>query len=109
MFLVTPLSSDDNRGRLRLPRFFSTGDISMPRYRLRFLKGPNYTLHLEYDAVVEAESFEAALAPHTAWPITESYNHATATAWNPGTCMYYQELWEAALLPDEDGASSKHV
>ena len=30
------------------------------------------------------------------------YDHATATAWNPGTCMYYQEMWEAALLPDED-------
>ena len=74
----------------------------MPRYHLRYLKGPNYTLNLEYDGIVEAPSFEEALRPHTDWPITESYDHATATAWNPGTCMYYQEMWEAALLPDED-------
>ena len=65
-------------------------------------KGPNYTLNLEYDGIVEAPSFEEALRPHTDWPITESYDHATATAWNPGTCMYYQEMWEAALLPDAD-------
>lgn len=78
----------------------------MPRYHLRFLKGPNYTLRLEYDGVVEAESFEAALAPHTDWPITISYDLATATAWNPGTCMYYQEMWEAALLPDESPADA---
>ncbi|WP_337528660.1 hypothetical protein [Desulfovibrio sp.] len=51
---------------------------------------------------MEASSFEEALRPHTDWPITESYDHATATAWNPGTCMYYQEMWEAALLPDAD-------
>lgn len=71
----------------------------MPHYHLRFMKGPNYTLNLEFEAVVEAPSFEEALKPHTDWPITESYDHATATAWNPGTCMYYQEMWEAALLP----------
>ena len=65
----------------------------MPRYHLRFMKGPNYTLNLEFEAVVEALSFEEALKPHTDWPITESYDHATATAWNPGTCMYYQEMW----------------
>ena len=74
----------------------------MPRYHLRYLKGPNYTLNLEYDGIVEASYFEEALRPHTDWPITESYDHATATAWNPGTCMYYQEMWEDALLPDAD-------
>lgn len=79
----------------------------MPRYHLRYLKGPNYTLNLEYDAIVEAPSFEAALRPHTDWPITESYDYATATAWNPGTCMYYQEMWEAALLPDEPKAAAE--
>ena len=73
----------------------------MPRYHLRFMKGPNYTLNLEFEAVVEAASFEEALKPHTDWPITESYDHATATAWNPGTCMYYQEMWEAALLTED--------
>ncbi len=78
----------------------------MPRYHLRYLKGPNYTLNLEYEAVVEAPSFEAALAPHTDWPITESYDHATATAWNPGTSMYYQELWGAALLPATEDADA---
>ena len=49
----------------------------MPRYHLRYLKGPNYTLNLEYDGIVEASSFEEALRPHTDWPITESYDHAT--------------------------------
>lgn len=29
---------------------------------------------------------------------------ATATAWNPGTCMYYQELWEAERLFDNPAA-----
>ena len=75
----------------------------MPHYHLRFMKGPNYTLKLEFESVVEAPSFEEALKPHTDWPITESYDHATATAWNPGTCMYYQEMWEAALLPEGEG------
>ena len=28
----------------------------MPRYHLRYLKGPNYTLNLEYDGIVEAPS-----------------------------------------------------
>ena len=59
----------------------------MPRYHLRYLKGPTYTLNLEYDGIVEASSFEEALRPHTDWPITESYDHATATAWTPGTCI----------------------
>ena len=76
----------------------------MPRYLLRYLKGPNCTLNLEYETVVEAPSFERALAPHTNWPITESYDQSTATAWNPGTCVYYHELWEAALLPEQQEA-----
>ena len=37
----------------------------MPQYHLRFMKGPNYTLNLEFEAVVEAASFEEALKPHT--------------------------------------------
>lgn len=76
----------------------------MPRYKLRFLKGPNYTLELCHEEIVEAASFEEALAPRSDWPITESYDHATATAWNPGTCMYYQELWEAERLFDSPDA-----
>ena len=78
----------------------------MPRYHLRFMRGPNYTLNLEYEAVVEADSFTAALEPYSSWPITESYDHATATAWNPGTSLYYQELWEAELLPEDASQSS---
>ena len=72
----------------------------MSRYHLRALAGPNYTLRLRRNITVEAHSFEEALRPYTTWPITESYDHATATAWNPGTSLYYQELWEATLLPD---------
>lgn len=72
----------------------------MPQYHLRFMKGPNYTLNLEFEAVVEAASFEEAPEAPYRLAHNESYDHATATAWNPGTCMYYQEMWEAALLPD---------
>ena len=72
----------------------------MPRYHLRALAGPNDTLRLKHDITVEAPSFEDALRLYTHWPITESYDHTTATAWSPGTSLYYQELWEATLLPD---------
>ena len=44
----------------------------MPRYHLRYLKGPNYTLNLEYEAVVEAPSFEAALARIRTGPLLKA-------------------------------------
>ena len=72
----------------------------MPQYHLRFMKGPNYTLNLEFEAVVEAASFEEALKPHTYWPILVCFFLFFFIFWNPGKCKYEQERWEAALLPD---------
>lgn len=73
----------------------------MPRYHVRYLKGPNMHLRLYHEAIEEAPSFEEALRRHTDWPIQIAWDDRAATAWNPGTCMYYQEMWEAALLDDK--------
>ena len=73
----------------------------MPHYHVRFLKGPNMTLRLYHDSIETAESFEQVLRRHTTWPIQISWDHLAATAWNPGTSMYYQEMWEAALLTED--------
>ena len=72
----------------------------MPKYHVRFLKGPNMKLKLIHDAIEEAESFEEVLRRHTDWPIQVAWDDRAATAWNPGTCMYWQEMWEAAIVPD---------
>lgn len=71
----------------------------MPRYHVRFVKGPNMTLRLFHDSIEEGDSFEEVLHRFTDWPIQIAWDRQAATAWNPGTCMYYQEMWEAALLP----------
>lgn len=72
----------------------------MPRYHVRFLKGPNMTLIRYYDEIEEGENFEEVLRRHTTWPIQIAWDRLAATAWNPGTSMYYQEMWEAALLKE---------
>ncbi len=73
----------------------------MPRYHVRYLKGPNMHLRLYHEAIEEASSFEEVLRRHTTWPIQTAWDDRAATAWNPGTCMYFQEMWEAALLSDD--------
>jgi len=72
----------------------------MPRYQVWYIEGPNGALKKSREQVVEAASFAEALAPFSRWPVVENYNHTTASAWNPGTCLYYQEMWEAKRLPD---------
>ncbi|MEG2173698.1 MAG: hypothetical protein RRY29_10655 [Desulfovibrionaceae bacterium] len=73
----------------------------MPRYSLCHIEGPNDRLKSSQHALVDAASFQEALATRTTWPVEENYNHSCATAQNPGTCTYYQELWEATVLTTE--------
>lgn len=75
----------------------------MPRYSLCYIEGPNDTLKSSQHDVVEATSFQEALATHTLWPVVENYNHTMACAQNPGTCMYYQEMWEAKTVNEDVG------
>jgi hypothetical protein len=77
----------------------------MPRYQIWYIEGPNASLKKSSERIVNAVSFAEALAPFTCWPVTENYNHRTASAWNPGTCLYYQQGWEARLLPDDESQS----
>ncbi|MDR3088209.1 MAG: hypothetical protein LBU39_00105 [Desulfobulbaceae bacterium] len=70
----------------------------MPRYRICYIEGPNGSLKKSRETVVDAASFAEALAAFSHWPVVENYQHTTASAWNPGTCLYYQELWEAERL-----------
>lgn len=72
----------------------------MPSYALCYIAGPNDSLQRSQQVVVEADSFQQALSTKTSWPVEEDYKHSTASAQNPGTCMYYQELWEATLTDD---------
>ena len=70
----------------------------MPRYRLDYYEEANMNLVRSPSGIVEAESFEAALRLRTQWPVFEARDHRSATAQNPGTCVYYTEMWEATLL-----------
>ncbi len=70
----------------------------MSRYELVYFKGANMSLTRTAPEIVEAESFTEALARKTAWPVFEARDHRSATAQNPGTCVYYTEMWEATLL-----------
>ena len=73
----------------------------MPQYTVRYIKGSNDNLKIGQSHTVQAASFTAALASHTAWPVVESYDHQSACAQNPGTCIYFMEAWEAILLPNQ--------
>lgn len=75
----------------------------MQRYTLWHIEGPNFSLKRSQHAIVEAASFQEALATRTDWPVVEDYKHESASAQNPGTCMYYQELWEATKMTDAPG------
>ena len=73
----------------------------MPRYRVWYIEGPNGALRKSQEQTVEAASFAEALAPFSRWPVVENYSHTSASAWNPGTCLYYQEMWEAMLVEED--------
>ena len=70
----------------------------MPRYKVHYVEGPNESLRISRERVVVAASFADALRPFTVWPVVETYDHRSACAQNPGTCLYYMEAWEAFLL-----------
>ena len=57
--------------------------------------------------IVEADSFNDALSLKCSWPVFEARDHLSAAAQNPGTCVYYTEMWEAVLL-DPKQASTSH-
>ena len=73
-------------------------DEVMPRYQLDFIAGNNMHLVVQKSEIVEAASFAEALARKTDWPVFEARDHRSAAADNPGTSMYYTEMWEATLL-----------
>ena len=70
----------------------------MSQYRLVYYEGMNMNLTQSEPQIVEADSLEKALALKSAWPVFEARDHRSATAQNPGTCVYYTEMWEATLL-----------
>ena len=74
----------------------------MPWYRLHYIEGSNDSLKKSPAEFVQADSFAEALATRTAWPVMETYDHAMACAWNPGTSLYYQEMWEAWPATDKE-------
>lgn len=72
----------------------------MPRYAVHYIDGANDSLKISSSQTVEAASFIEALRPYTHWPVVETYDHTSACAQNPGTCIYHMEAWEAVLLPE---------
>lgn len=77
----------------------------MPRYTVHYINGANDSLQISDSRTVEAPSFAEALRPYTSWPVVETYDHTSACAQNPGTCIYHMEAWEAMLLPDEPAST----
>lgn len=73
----------------------------MPLYRVHYIAGPNENLKISRQQLIEAASFQEALSRVTAWPVVETYDHASACAKNPGTSLYDFEAWEAVPLEEE--------
>ena len=73
----------------------------MPTYTVCYYEGMNMNLTASTPEVLEASSFAEALAAKTTWPVFEARDHLSATAQNPGTCVYYTQMWEATLLEPE--------
>lgn len=70
----------------------------MNMYRVRYIAGPQESLRASEERVVQAESFDEALAPYSAWPIHYDTAGKHAWAWHPGTSLYDVEAWEASLI-----------
>lgn len=77
----------------------------MTRYSVHYVEGPNENLKISRRRIVEAVSFQEALAGVSDWPIVETYDHTSACAQNPGTSLYYVEAWEAFLLAEKPEAA----
>ena len=69
----------------------------MPRYRIRYVHGPNSELMVTDWEEVSAESLAQALAQRSPWPVQENISATSAWAKNPGTSLYHVEAWEAEL------------
>ena len=69
----------------------------MPRYRIRYVHGPNSELLVTDWEEVSAESVAQALALRSPWPVQENMAATSAWAKNPGTSLYHVEAWEAEL------------
>ncbi|WP_165174966.1 hypothetical protein [Desulfovibrio sp. ZJ369] len=72
----------------------------MRKYRVHYIAGPNENLTISRQQIIEAASFQEALGRVTAWPVVETYDHASACAHNPGISLYDFEAWEAVPLEE---------
>ena len=79
----------------------------MSQYKLVYYSGMNMNLVQGASEIVEADSFNGALSLKCSWPVFEARDHLSAAAQNPGTCVYYTEMWEAVLM-DPKQASTSH-
>ena len=79
----------------------------MSQYKLVYYSGTNMNLVHGASEIVEADSFNDALSLKCSWPVFEARDHLSAAAQNPGTCVYYTEMWEAVLM-DPKQASTSH-
>ena len=79
----------------------------MSQYKLVYYSGMNMNLVQGASEIVEADSFNDALSLKCSWPVFEARDHLSAAAQNPGTCVYYTEMW-AAVLMDPEQASASH-
>lgn len=70
----------------------------MSQYKLVYYSGMNMNLVQGASEIVEADSFNDALSLKCSWPVFEARDHLSAAAQNPGTCVYYTEMWEAVLM-----------
>lgn len=75
----------------------------MSQYKLVYYSGMNMNLVQGASEIVEADSFNDALSLKCSWPVFEARDHLSAAAQNPGTCVYYTEMWEAVLMDPETG------
>ena len=70
----------------------------MNTYKVRHIAGPQEALRASRECTVQAESFEEALAPYSAWPLHYDTAGLYVWAWHPGTSLYDVEAWEAKLV-----------
>lgn len=70
----------------------------MNTYRVRYIAGPQEALRASGERLIQAESFDRALAACSEWPIHYDMTGKYAWAWHPGTSLYDVEAWEAVLV-----------
>ena len=70
----------------------------MNTYKVRYIAGPQEALRASRECIVQAESFDKALAPYSQWPVHYDTAGKYAWAWHPGTSLYDVEAWEATLM-----------